>query len=265
MLTGCVMSVFFSPTNIATLRVLALNGCDIHIPRGQECCGALAVHSGDREGGRTLARQLIDLFEPLNLDTIVVNAAGCGATMREYERILADDGNYRERSEAFSRRIRDVSEVLFDLPISFPARSGAGLPLRVAYHDACHLAHGQRVRKQPRWLLQQMPGVELLELKESDWCCGSAGTYNLTQPVMADRLLQRKIDHILNTSADILVTGNPGCSLQIARGLRERGSSIQVMHTMDLLSRAYDAAVPGLPPVVVGEDAVFVSRGWMSG
>ena len=257
-LTGCVMSVFFSPTHAATIRVLVHNGCEVHIPVGQGCCGALNVHTGDRAAGQEMARHLIDVFDSLDVDVIASNSAGCGSTLKDYSDLLADDRKYAPRASRFAAKVRDVSEILSDLPIIFPASArgeAQGAPgLKVAYHDACHLAHGQKVRRQPRALLEQMPGVQLVPLAESDWCCGSAGTYNLTQPEMADRLLQRKVANILETGADVLVAGNPGCCLQIARGLREAGSNMQVMHTMDLLATAYPATAPGLPDSLSGPD-----------
>lgn len=251
-LTGCVMSVFFTPTNLSTLRVLANNGCEVHIPKGQGCCGALAVHSGDKDGGKVMAKALIDRFGDLDLDAIIVNAAGCGSMMKEYGHLLADDDAYAERARTFASLVKDASEFLAALPIGFPAAAPPAAdeaPLRVTYHDACHLAHGQKIRKPPRALLEQMPGITLVELPEADWCCGSAGTYNLTQPEMAERQQRRKVENILKTGADVVVMGNPGCQLQIENGLRQAGSSIRVMHTMDLLATAYPAHVPLLPDV----------------
>lgn len=257
-ITGCVMSVFFTPTNLATLHVLASNGCEIHIPPDQGCCGALAVHSGDTAGGRDMARHLIDHFQSLELDAIIINSAGCGSTLKDYVHLLADDPAYTARAAQFAALVKDVSELLAELPIQFPQDAktahqteeplaASDGPLRVAYHDACHLAHGQKVRKQPRSVLAAMPGIELVDLAESDFCCGSAGTYNLFQPEMAGRLLRRKTNHVVNTEVDVLVTGNPGCNLQIAHGLQNVGSTIRVMHLMDLLCTAYPNPVPGLP------------------
>ncbi|HET6384396.1 MAG TPA: (Fe-S)-binding protein [Armatimonadota bacterium] len=253
-LTGCVMSVLFTPTNLNTLKVLSANGCEIRVPAGQRCCGSLAIHAGDLEGGLAIARKLIDLFEPLNLSTIIVNSAGCGSVMKDYGHLFAADPVYAERAERFASSIKDVSEYLAGLPLKLPPDAGDRIrqfhpgqsgPLRVTYHDACHLAHGQKVRQQPRALIQQIPGVELVELRDADWCCGSAGAYNLTQPEMAGKLLQRKVNYILETGAEIVISGNPGCSLQMARGLREAGSSIRVMHTMDFLAAAYPDPEPG--------------------
>jgi glycolate oxidase iron-sulfur subunit len=246
MLTGCVMSVFFSPTNLATVKVLASNGCEVHIPKEQGCCGALAAHAGDSHTGAELARRLIDVFLPLNLDAIVVNSAGCGSAMKDYGHALRDDPEYASKAILFASLVKDASEFLAALPIRFPDE-GPLRSIRVTYHDACHLAHGQGVRSQPRSLLEKMPGVELVELKEADWCCGSAGTYNLTQPEMAERLQERKCAHIEATGAEVVVSGNPGCLLQVANGLRKSGSSVRAVHTMDLLAMAYPDPVPGLP------------------
>ncbi len=183
-------------------------------------------------------RKNVDVFSRLSLDALVVNAAGCGAVMKEYGHLLKGDEAYGERAEELGRRVRDVCEFLTQVPLPRP---GKEIKLRVTYHDACHLAHGQGVREQPRELLRRIPGLELVELPESDWCCGSAGTYNLTEPEMAERLLERKIDHIASSGAEIVVTGNPGCLLQIRAGLRRRGLKVRALHTVDLLAQAWNA------------------------
>ncbi|MBI2190848.1 MAG: 4Fe-4S dicluster domain-containing protein [Planctomycetes bacterium] len=239
LLTGCVMSVLFSRTNQATARVLARNGCDVLVPRGQVCCGSLHLHMGFREEGLALARANLDAFSPDDVDAILINAAGCGAMMKEYDKLFAGDASCAARAESFTRKTKDMSEFLasIDLNTQF-----GEVKARAVYHDACHLAHAQKVRTQPRQLLQKIPGLELVPLAESDMCCGSAGPYNLVEPEMAQQLLQRKMDNLAKTGAQLVVTGNPGCILQIAQGVRERGLPMEVCHTVDVLDRAYQAA-----------------------
>ena len=235
LLTGCVAQVMFGETNHATARVLARNGCTVIAPATQSCCGALSLHSGARAAALDSARRLIDAFGD-DLDAIIVNAAGCGALMREYGELLKGDAVYAERAQRFSAKVRDVSEWLAALPIEPPP---AVAPVRMTYHDACHLAHGQQVREQPRALLRAVPGIELVELPESDLCCGSAGSYNLTEPAMAARLQARKVANIATTNAQCVVAGNPGCILQIQAGLRRRGDAAPVRHPIEVLDRAY--------------------------
>lgn len=227
LLLGCVQRYFFAHVNAATVRVLSENGYEVIAPQDQGCCGSLLVHEGEREQGKQLARQTIDCFEQANVDLIVVNAAGCGSAMKEYGELLHADPVYAERAKTFSRKVRDISELLAETPLRGALQP---LGLTVTYHDACHLAHGQKIRREPRMLLKAIPGLQLVELKESDFCCGSAGTYNLRHPDLAQQLLDRKIERIKETGADIVVSGNLGCSLQIEKGLRERGLSIRVMH-----------------------------------
>lgn len=235
-LTGCVMDVLCGPTNIASARVLAANGCEVVIPPAQTCCGGLQLHGGDAETARELARRNIDAFLDAKVTHIILNAAGCGSTVKEYGRLLADDPAYREKAARVSAMTRDITEFLGSIDLAPPARP---LNLTVTYQDACHLAHGQGVRRQPRQLLRQIPGLRLVELPESDACCGSAGIYNLVQPEMSRALLRRKIDAIAETGAEVLASANPGCMLQIAHGLQERGLKVQVLHVIDLLDRAY--------------------------
>jgi glycolate oxidase iron-sulfur subunit len=242
-LSGCVMSEVFAETNEATVRILARNGFRVIVPSRQRCCGALHLHGGLPEEAKTLARNNLDAF-PDDVDAIIVNAAGCGAALKGYGDLLAHDPRYAERAAAFSARVRDVTQFLGDLSSTAPMGSLAG---RVTYHDACHLAHGQQIRAQPRALLRQIPGLELVELAEADVCCGSAGSYNLVEPEMSRRLLERKVTHIVNTGATCVVAANPGCVMQIQAGLRRRGLSIRVAHPVDLLHEAYDAAVPPSP------------------
>lgn len=239
MVAGCVMNEMFTGINTATVRVLNRNGCEVVIPARQTCCGALHVHSGERTIAEDLARKNIEVFEQTGVDTVIINAAGCGAQLKEYGELLEDDPRFRDRARAFSAKVRDISEFLADIPLNemmSPVRA------RVAYHDACHLAHGQRVRQQPRTLLAKIPGIELVELDESDWCCGSAGIYNITHPDMATRLLNRKVAHVGKARPDIVATGNPGCILQIRHGLRKDGQTVEVLHPVELLDRAYGMA-----------------------
>jgi glycolate oxidase iron-sulfur subunit len=236
LLTGCVQQVVFGAHNRATATVLAKNGCEVLVPRGQGCCGALHAHGGDHERSLALARETIDTFERTGADAVIVNTSGCGAHMKGYGHLLKDDPRYAARAVAFSRWVRDVSEFLAQEPLRGPLRP---VPMTVTYHDPCHVVHGQKLRVPPRTLLAQVPGLRVVDLKESDWCCGSAGIYNLTQPEMAGRLLERKIRHVLETGAEAVVTANPGCILQIAQGLRERGSPVRVLHIVEVLGRAY--------------------------
>jgi len=235
LLVGCVARVMFAATNRATVRVLNRNNCTVVIPRNQVCCGALYLHAGAKEQAAACARANIDAFGD-DIGVILVNAAGCGAMMKEYGELLADDAAYAEKSRAFSARVRDVTEYLFDLPLEpppFPVRA------RVTYHDACHLLHGQGIREQPRSLLRSIKGVTLVELPESEMCCGSAGSYNLTEPEMARRLGNRKVENVRATGANVVAVANPGCLLQIQASLRRASIRSQVMHPIELLDRAY--------------------------
>ncbi len=236
LLAGCVMSTIFSHIDRKTCRVLAKNGIETLIPEGQGCCGALHIHRGDMESGRRLARNNIEAFEALDVDAIVVNAAGCGAQLKEYGHLLQHDPDYAGRAAHFSARIKDISEYLADLGLVPPPNS---LPLRVTYQDACHLAHAQRISEAPRTLLRAIKGIELAEMQESALCCGSAGIYNIQQPEMANRLGQRKIQHALETGADIIVSENPGCMMQMSAHLRKINSNVVVCHLMEILDEAY--------------------------
>ena len=231
LLTGCVAGELFGDVNAAAVRLLTRHGAAVVVPREQGCCGALHLHSGEREGAQALARRVVDAF-PAELDAVVVTAAGCGSALKEYGELLADDPRYADAARRLAARVRDVTEVLDAIGA---APSAAGPARRVTYHDACHLAHAQGVREAPRRLLARLPNVELVELPEADVCCGSAGSYNLTQPAMARRLRERKVDHILATGADVVAVANPGCALQIAAGLKARGSTVRVAHPVELL------------------------------
>ncbi len=238
-ITGCVMAELFAGTNEATIRVLARNGVEVVVPRAQACCGALHLHSGEREMARALARRMIACFEQANLDAVLINAAGCGSTLKEYDHLLADDPEWAARAAAFSARVRDVNEFLAAIPFDPPRHPIAA---RVTYQDACHLAHAQGVRSQPRSLLRSIPGLELVEMGDSDTCCGSAGIYNITSPELSMKLLERRMDRIERTGAAIVAVSNPGCHIQLAYGVRSRGYRIEVAHPMDLLDRAYRGA-----------------------
>ena len=241
LLTGCVQRFFFAQVNRATARVLSENGYEVVIPRDQECCGSLLVHEGEREQAKQMARKTIDIFERAGVDVIVVNAAGCGSVMKEYWELLHTDPVYAERADAFSKKVRDISQLLAQVPLNGHLQA---LKRTVTYHDACHLAHGQKVRQEPRTILKAIPGLQLVELKESDFCCGSAGIYNLLYPDLAQQFLDRKIERIKESGAEVVVSGNPGCSLQIEKGLKERGLSIRVLHTVELLDWSYRGMEP---------------------
>ena len=237
-ISGCIMDQVFRDINEASIRVLAANDCEVVTPREQRCCGALHVHSGEAEQGRALARANIDAFEHWNCDYIIINAAGCGSNLKEYGHLLRDDPHYAERAAAFSAKVKDISEFLAMIDLN--PKLGE-VKRRVTYHDACHLAHGQKIKSQPRALLKRIPGLELVDLKEADWCCGSAGIYNITNQEMAGQLLARKMGHIENTRAQVVATGNPGCMMQIAQGARQRDLPIEALHPIQLLDEAYRA------------------------
>jgi glycolate oxidase iron-sulfur subunit len=239
LLTGCVQDLVFPDINRDTADVLLANGCEVETPRNQPCCGSLHAHNGELEMARTLARQMIDLIPPDRYDAIVSNAGGCGSHLRHYAPLLADDPVYRARAEAWDRKLRDVQEWLVDSACRTPETSPFDTPVTATYHESCHLVHGQKISRQPRALLRLLPGVTLSELPESSWCCGSAGIYALTQPEQADALLKRKVGHIAATGAQIVATANPGCHLQIARGLKNAATRVTVMHPVSLLAAAY--------------------------
>jgi glycolate oxidase iron-sulfur subunit len=240
MLTGCLMNIMFADINRDTVEVLQINGCEVITPRFQVCCGSLAGHNGDFQIAKKLARKNIDIFSEYDLDAIVINSAGCSAFMKEYGQLLADDDKYREKAAKISAMTKDISEFLMENNLKKP---NAPYPKMVTYHDACHLLHTQEIAQQPRDLLQAIPGIQLSELKEASWCCGSAGIYNLTRYNDSMKILERKIDHIKETGADIVLTGNPGCMGQIAYGLKKKNLPIQVMHPVTLLNLAYKAAM----------------------
>jgi glycolate oxidase iron-sulfur subunit len=240
MLTGCVQQVFFPQVNAATARVLAAEGCDVIVPPGQGCCGALSLHGGRRAEAAAFARRTIEAFEQAGVDAVVVNSAGCGSAMKDYRHVLGDDPAWAARAAAFSARVRDFSEFLAGLG---PVAPRAPLPLRIAYHDACHLGHAQRITAQPRELLRGIPGVTLADIADPGTCCGSAGIYSLVQPQAAAELGARKAAAVSATGAALLVSANPGCSLQIAQSLAGTGSPMPVAHVAEVL----DASITGQP------------------
>lgn len=241
LLTGCVQRTFFPAVNAATTRVLAAEGCDVVIPRGQGCCGALSIHNGREVEALRFARALIDTFDAAGVDYVVVNAAGCGSSMKEYADLLRDDPAYAERAAAFTVRVRDLTEILVELGPIAPRHP---LALTAAYHDACHLAHAQGVRAQPRTLLAGIPDLKLREIADPEICCGSAGVWNVLNPEPARDLGDRKARHVLATGADLLVTANPGCLMQVGAAVQRAGGAIAIAHTAQVL----DASIRGLPP-----------------
>jgi glycolate oxidase iron-sulfur subunit len=238
MLLGCVQREFFPGVNAATARVLAAEGCEVVAPADQQCCGALSLHAGRDAEAVVRAKRLISSFEAAAVDAVVVNVAGCGSSMKEYGRLLADDPAWAGRAAAFSAKCRDVSELLAELG---PVATRHPLPAVAAYHDACHLSHAQGIRAQPRELLAAIPGLELREIPESDICCGSAGIYNLVNPEPARRLGDRKAENVRSTGASLLITANPGCLMQIDSALRRQGEPLALAHTIEVL----DASIRG--------------------
>lgn len=235
LLLGCVQRAFFADVNAATARVLAAEGCEVIVPQMQGCCGALAEHAGEEQAAMAAARALIEVFEKTEVDTIVINAAGCGSAMKRYGHLLRRDPVYAQRAAAFAAKCKDISEVLVELE---PRAPRGPVPLKAAYHDACHLQHAQGVRAQPRQLLRSIPGVELREIAESEICCGSAGIYNLLEPEAAGELRDRKVKNVIATGAEAIVSGNPGCLLQIATGLEEAGRPMRLMHLVEVIDRS---------------------------
>lgn len=234
---GCIMHVAFAHVNEATVRVLQRSGCEVLVPAGQGCCGAIAVHAGDMPLGREMAKANIAAFERSGADFYVVNAAGCGSALKEYGELFHADEAWAKRAAAFSARVRDILELLDELGLDDAALGP--LHMSVTYQEPCHLVHAQRISTAPRRLLAQIPGLELREMAESSVCCGSAGIYNVTQPEMADRLAARKTACVLASGAQICATANPGCALQVRAGLRREGSAMQVRHVVELIDDAY--------------------------
>jgi glycolate oxidase iron-sulfur subunit len=237
LLTGCAQDLIFSDINRDTVEVLARNGCEVITPPEQSCCGSLHAHNGEWELAKQLARKQIDQFPPGRFDAIISNAGGCGSHLRHYHELLEDDPLYADRARLWDSKLKDIHEWLAAIGLQKPA---ADLPpQRVTYHESCHLAHGQKVVAQPRQILNAIPNLELTELPESNWCCGSAGVYNIIQPEMASDLLDRKLRHIRSTGATTVATGNPGCLLQLINGAKQQGLNLRVVHPITLLAEAY--------------------------
>jgi glycolate oxidase iron-sulfur subunit len=239
LLTGCIQDLAFPDVNRDTADVLLANGCAVHTPFQQPCCGSLHAHNGETAMAHGLARRMIDLFPPDQYDAIISNAGGCGSHLRHYGSLLADDPAYRERAQVWDTRLRDIHEWLEQIGCRTPQASPFDTPTSVTYHESCHLTHGQKIVREPREVLRRIPGLSLVELPEATWCCGSAGVYAITQPEQAQDLLVRKAANIVSTQAQVVATANPGCQLQVARGLAAVKSPVEVVHPITLLARAY--------------------------
>jgi len=239
MLLGCVQREFFPDVNAATARILQAEGCEVVVPKDQGCCGALSVHNGREAEAQRFARAVVETFDEAGVEYVVVNAAGCGSAMKEYADLLAGDPGYADRARAFAEKVRDISEILVEIG---PVAPRHPLPMVAAYHDACHLAHAQGVRSQPRQLLAGIPGLEVREIADPEICCGSAGVYNVLNPEPARELGDRKAAAVLATAADVLVTANPGCLMQVAASIQRSGGSIAMAHTVEVL----DASIRGV-------------------
>ena len=240
MLIGCAQDLMFSDVNRDTVEVLARNGCEVITPPEQNCCGSLHAHNGEWEMAQGLARKSIDQFPPEQFDAIITNAAGCGSHLKHYAKLLADDPAYHKRAELWDAKVKDIHEWLAQIGIQSPPANQD--PQTVTYHEACHLCHGQKITSQPRQLLRTIPNLNLVELPESTWCCGSAGIYNLIQPKMANELLDRKLEHIKTTGALIVATGNPGCLAHMTNGARRQNLPLRMVHPITLLAEAYRKA-----------------------
>ena len=235
MILGCVQQLFFSPVNEATARVLTANGCEVVIPGSQGCCAALPAHQGQEAQALALAKKMIDSFIDQDLDAVIINAAGCGHTLKEYGHILENDPEYQDKAVEFSRKVKDVQEFLAEVKLTAELHPLSSGELNLVYQDACHLLHGQKISLQPRQLLKQIPGVKLREPVDASLCCGSAGIYNMLQPETADELGRQKANNLVNTGASIIASPNPGCSLQIQKHLDRQDSEIKLLHPIELL------------------------------
>ncbi|MDE0961683.1 MAG: (Fe-S)-binding protein [Candidatus Latescibacteria bacterium] len=243
LLAGCIQDIAFAEVNADTICALQHNHCEVLLPEAQECCGSLHGHNGELDTAKRLARINIDAFNAEDLDAVIVNSGGCGSHIKHYEHLLADDAEYAERAKEWSRKVRDIHEFLVEIELRTPE---CKLPAQqVTYHESCHLKHGQKVSDAPREVLRAVPGLQLIELTEADWCCGSAGIYNITQPEMSMQLLDRKMSHVRATGAKIVATGNPGCAIQIAHGGQRADVPVQVVHPVSLLAAAYRAEKQG--------------------
>ena len=237
MLTGCAQDLIFSDINRDTVEVLARNGCEVVTPAEQNCCGSLHAHNGEWELAQGLARKQIDQFPPDKFDAIITNAGGCGSHLKHYHKLLIDDPRYSQSAVLWDQKVKDINEWLIEIGIEQP--SSTQPEQVVTYHESCHLAHGQKITTQPRQLLRAIPNLRLVELPESNWCCGSAGIYNLIQPEMAGDLLERKLKHIQSTGANVVATANPGCLLQLINGAKQKGLILRIVHPVTLLAEAY--------------------------
>jgi glycolate oxidase iron-sulfur subunit len=235
MILGCVQKLFFDRVNQATVRVLTANGCEVVIPPAQGCCAALPHHQGQEEQARTLARQMIDTFADTNVDAIIINAAGCGHTLKEYGELFQDDPEYLQKAIDFSAKVKDVQEFLAEIELTTELLPISTEKLTLVYQDACHLLHGQKISIQPRQLLKQIPNIELTEPLDAALCCGSAGVYNMLQPETANELGRQKVNNLVNTGATIIASANPGCTLQIAKHLELQGHQTRILHPIELL------------------------------
>lgn len=248
MLKGCIMDVMFSDINQSTINVLTHNGNDVVLPKNQTCCGALHIHAGDRETGKKLAKQNIEAFQDAH--KVVVNAAGCGCALKEYPELFRHDPEWKAKAEVFSEKVEDISKYLYDTGYEKPQ---SAINKRITYHDACHLAHGQGVRHEPRQLLKDIPGVDYVEQPNADTCCGSAGIYNITNPEMASAVLERKMENV-PSDVEMISMGNPGCMLQMAIGVQKYGRGGKIVHTVQLLDWAYqEDGMKGVKDGVIGE------------
>ncbi len=242
MILGCVQKLFFDRVNQATVRVLTANGCEIVIPKSQGCCAALPHHQGQEEQAKTLARQMVDSFADTNVDAIIINAAGCGHTLKEYGELLRDDPEYSQRAIEFAAKVKDVQEFLTEIELTTELSPISPAPLTLVYQDACHLLHGQKISSQPRQLLKQIPNIQLKEPIDAALCCGSAGVYNMLQPETANELGRQKVTNLVATGATIIASANPGCTLQIAKHLDLQGHQTKIYHPIELL----DLAIRGI-------------------
>jgi glycolate oxidase iron-sulfur subunit len=238
MITGCVQRLFFDRVNQATIRVLTANGCEVIVPPSQGCCAALPQHQGQTDQAQTMAKQMIDCFRDYELDAVIINAAGCGHTLKEYGHMLQDDSAYTISAQAFASKVKDVQEFLASIELVTPLQAITAEPITVVYQDACHLLHGQKIGAQPRQLLQRIPQLRLQDPVDAGLCCGSAGIYNMVQPEVAEELGRQKVTNLLNTGASVIASANPGCSLQIGKHLAAQGQTVPVYHPIELLDLA---------------------------
>ncbi len=238
--TGCIMDVAFAEINLDTIEVLTKNDCEIITPKGQVCCGSLHAHNGEIGKALQLAKKNLDVFSEHQYDFLISNSAGCGAFMKEYKHLFKDDPEYSTKAEHFSNKVKDISEFLAEAE---PNKQLRPLEEKVTYHDACHLCHSQKITEQPRKVLQQIPGLKIVELEESTWCCGSAGIYNVTQHSDAEKILERKMKNLEKTGADIVAAGNPGCLGQLKYGIKKYGLKMEAMHTVSLVKKSMDTNI----------------------